>query len=78
MEYRTLGRTGLRVSEIGLGAWAIGGPSTLGGRPIGWGETDDAVSLRTLEACLDAGINFIDTADVYGDCLLYTSPSPRD
>ncbi|MBI3951956.1 MAG: aldo/keto reductase [Acidobacteria bacterium] len=66
MEYRTLGRTRLRVSEIGLGAWAIGGPSTLGGRPIGWGETDDATSLRTLEACLDVGINFIDTADVYG------------
>jgi aryl-alcohol dehydrogenase-like predicted oxidoreductase len=66
MEDRTLGRTGLRVSEIGLGAWAIGGPSTLGGNPIGWGETDDAVSLRTLEACLDVGINFIDTADVYG------------
>lgn len=67
MEYRTLGRTGLRVSEIGLGAWAIGGPSTLGGRPIGWGETDDAMSLRTLDACLDVGINFIDTADVYGN-----------
>lgn len=66
MEYRTLGRTGLRVSEIGFGAWAIGGPSTLGGQPIGWGETDDATSLRALQTCLDLGINFIDTADVYG------------
>lgn len=66
MQYRILGRTGLRVSEIGLGAWAIGGPAMLGDRPIGWGETDDATSLRTLEACLDVGINFIDTADVYG------------
>jgi aryl-alcohol dehydrogenase-like predicted oxidoreductase len=66
MEYRTLGRTGLSVSEIGLGAWAMGGPSTLGGKPIGWGETDDAISRRTLEACLDVGVNFIDTADVYG------------
>ncbi len=66
MRYRILGRTGLKVSEIGFGAWAIGGPATLGGMPIGWGKVDDAASLRTLEACLDCGINFIDTADVYG------------
>lgn len=67
MQYRILGRTGLRVSAIGFGAWAIGGPSTLGGRPIGWGATDDTISLRTLQACLDLGVNFIDTADVYGN-----------
>lgn len=66
MNYRTLGRTSLRVSEIGFGAWAIGGPAKLGDKNIGWGPVDDATSLRTLQAALDAGINFYDTADVYG------------
>jgi aryl-alcohol dehydrogenase-like predicted oxidoreductase len=66
MKYRTLGSTGLTVSEIGLGAWAIGGPARLGQREIGWGRTDDATSLAALRACLDLGINFIDTADAYG------------
>ena len=67
MKYRTLGRTGLEVSEIGFGAWAIGGPSTLGPMQIGWGETDDAESVRAMEAAFDAGVTFFDTADVYGD-----------
>ncbi len=58
MKYRTLGRTGFDVSEISFGAWAIGGS---------WGETDDAESLAALNRSLDLGINFIDTADVYGD-----------
>jgi aryl-alcohol dehydrogenase-like predicted oxidoreductase len=58
MNRRTLGRTGFAVSEISFGAWAIGGT---------WGEVDDAQSLRALHAAVDAGINFIDTADVYGD-----------
>ena len=66
MQYRELGRTGLRVSEIGFGAWAIGGPARLGTVEIGWGEVDDAESLRTIQAALDAGITFFDTADVYG------------
>jgi aryl-alcohol dehydrogenase-like predicted oxidoreductase len=66
MQYRTLGRTGLRVSEIGFGAWAIGGPSKLGPVQIGWGEVDDAMSLRAIEAAYDAGVTFFDTADVYG------------
>jgi myo-inositol catabolism protein IolS len=66
MKYRTLGRTGLEVSEIGFGAWAIGGPAKLGQNIIGWGRTEDEVSLRALEASLDEGINFYDTADVYG------------
>ena len=66
MRYRTLGRTGLQVSEVGFGAWAIGGPAKLGDVEIGWGEVDDAMSLRAVEAAYDAGVTFFDTADVYG------------
>lgn len=58
MEYRPLGRTGVHVSAIGFGAWAIGGS---------WGAVDDAASMRALHTAVDAGVNFIDTADVYGD-----------
>lgn len=66
MKYRLLGRTSLKVSEIGFGAWAIGGPTKLGDVNIGWGRMDDNVSIRALQKCLDMGVNFIDTADVYG------------
>ena len=66
MQYRTLGRTGIRVSVVGFGAWAIGGPSTLGDLQIGWGEVNDATSVRALELAIDLGVNFFDTADVYG------------
>lgn len=59
MEYRDLGRTGLKVSEIGFGAWAIGGDA--------WGPVEDADSLAAMERALELGINFIDTADVYGE-----------
>jgi aryl-alcohol dehydrogenase-like predicted oxidoreductase len=58
MNYRTLGRTGWQVSEISFGAWGIGGS---------WGTVDDDVSLAALRQALDLGVNFIDTADVYGD-----------
>jgi aryl-alcohol dehydrogenase-like predicted oxidoreductase len=58
MNYRTLGRTGWNVSEISFGAWAIGGA---------WGGVDDQESLAALHAALDGGVNFFDTADVYGD-----------
>jgi aryl-alcohol dehydrogenase-like predicted oxidoreductase len=58
MQYRVLGRTGLSVSTISFGAWAIGGS---------WGAVDDEESMRTLHAAIDSGVNFIDTADVYGD-----------
>ncbi len=66
MKYRSLGRTGLNVSEIGIGTWAFGGPTTFGGIQIGWGKVEDKVSLETLARCFDLGINFIDTADSYG------------
>jgi aryl-alcohol dehydrogenase-like predicted oxidoreductase len=58
VRYRRLGRTGFDVSAISFGAWAIGGA---------WGDVDDETSMRALHAALDAGTNFIDTADVYGD-----------
>src|SRR5881392_2389783 len=59
MEYRTLGRTGWNISVIGFGAWGIGGGD--------WGNTDDKTSLAALHRAIDLGMNFIDTADVYGD-----------
>jgi aryl-alcohol dehydrogenase-like predicted oxidoreductase len=57
MNYRTLGRTGFQVSDISFGAWAIGGA---------WGTVDDAESMAALHQAIDCGVNFIDTADVYG------------
>jgi len=58
MKYRPLGRTGWNVSEISFGAWAIGGA---------WGQVSEADALDALHAAIDQGVNFIDTADVYGD-----------
>lgn len=58
MEYRELGRTGWRVSTISFGSWAIGG---------GWGQVSNEDSLAALHRAIDLGVNFIDTADVYGD-----------
>jgi aryl-alcohol dehydrogenase-like predicted oxidoreductase len=62
MKYRTLGRTDFAVSEIGFGAWAIGG-NQFGNS---YGTTKDAESLQSLQKAIDLGCNFIDTADVYG------------
>jgi aryl-alcohol dehydrogenase-like predicted oxidoreductase len=66
MQYRKFGNTDLNVSEIGFGAWAIGGGAMIGSTAIGWGEADDTLSARAIYAALDAGINFFDTADIYG------------
>ena len=66
MRYRKFGNTDLLVSEIGFGAWAIGGGVMIGNTAIGWGDADDAVSVKAIQAALDAGINFFDTADIYG------------
>ncbi|HLT60256.1 MAG TPA: aldo/keto reductase [Microlunatus sp.] len=63
---RRLGSQGPEVSAIGFGAWAIGGPASRDGNPIGWGEVDDDESVAAVHAALDAGITFIDTANVYG------------
>jgi len=66
MQYRELGKTGIKVSEIGLGAWAIGGPAEVSGMPIGWGRTSDDDSLAAIRRARDLGVNFFDTADSYG------------
>lgn len=58
MQYRELGRTGWKVSTISFGSWAIGGD---------WGEVNDSESLDALRRAVDLGVNFFDTADVYGD-----------
>lgn len=58
MNYRALGRTGWKVSDISFGAWAIGGA---------WGQVSDEESLAALNQAIDSGINFLDTADVYGN-----------
>lgn len=58
MQYRELGRTGWKVSSVSFGAWAIGGS---------WGEVNDDEAMATLHRALDQGVNFFDTADVYGD-----------
>jgi aryl-alcohol dehydrogenase-like predicted oxidoreductase len=58
MQYRTFGRTGWQVSEIILGAWQLGGD---------WGKVDDAHSIDTLHYAFEKGINFVDTAELYGN-----------
>ncbi len=58
MKYRALGRTGWKVSEVSFGAWAIGGA---------WGDVSDADAMAALHKAVDSGINFLDTADVYGN-----------
>jgi len=68
---RILGRSGIEVSAVGLGCWAIGGPfqRTADGKeffPMGWGQVDDKESIRAIHTALDLGVNFIDTANNYG------------
>ncbi len=62
MEPRKLGNSNLQITRLGVGAWAIGG----GGWDFGWGPQDDSESIRAIQAALDAGFNWIDTAAVYG------------
>lgn len=66
MEKRKLGKGGAEVSAMGLGCWAIGGPWEFDGRPAGWGSVDDGESVRAVRRALNLGVNFFDTADVYG------------
>jgi aryl-alcohol dehydrogenase-like predicted oxidoreductase len=63
---RTLGKSGIEVSALGLGCWAIGGPFWSGDTAVGWGKIDDKESIRSIHTGLDLGVNFLDTADVYG------------
>jgi aryl-alcohol dehydrogenase-like predicted oxidoreductase len=66
MKFRDLGNTGIKVSEIGFGAWAIGGPTEASGTPLGWGKTSDDESLAAIRRARDLGVTFFDTADSYG------------
>lgn len=63
---RLLGRSGIEISALGMGCWAIGGPFWDGETPLGWGEVDDEESIRAIHAALGRGVNFFDTANVYG------------
>ncbi len=65
---KLLGNTGIEVSAIGLGCWPIGGTWTAGDgtTPLGYGETDDNESIKALQAALELGVNFFDTANIYG------------
>ncbi len=69
MNFRTLGRTNIRVSEIGFGCWTMGGPnwSTSNGQPIGWADVNDDDILAGIKAGIDAGVTHWDNADIYGN-----------
>src|SRR5262245_31409896 len=66
MQLRDLGKTGIKVSAVGFGAWAIGGPTEASGTPLGWGGTNDQESLAAIRRSRELGINFFDTSDSYG------------
>jgi aryl-alcohol dehydrogenase-like predicted oxidoreductase len=63
---RSLGRSGIEVSALGMGCWAIGGPFWAGETAQGWGEVDDEESIRAIHRSVDLGVTFFDTANVYG------------
>lgn len=63
---RTLGRSGIKISALGMGCWAIGGPFWSGDNAVGWGKIDDSESIRAIHKALELGVTFFDTADVYG------------
>lgn len=66
MEARSLGKSGIQVSPMGMGCWAIGGQFWLEDKADGWGQVDDNESIRSIRRALEMGVNFFDTADVYG------------
>ena len=67
MNLRRLGPDGPLTSAIGMGTWALGGPTSAGGQPVGWGRSDDrAQAAAALRAAFDGGITLFDTADAYG------------
>ncbi|MGF1512198.1 MAG: aldo/keto reductase [Elainellaceae cyanobacterium] len=67
MQYRTLGRTGLSVSALGIGAWQLSGPLLVDGKADGFPDIGRDKAIDLIRACADLGINFVDTAPIYGD-----------
>src|ERR1043165_460728 len=67
MKHRQLGKTGIHVSEIGFGGWAIGGLMNSSGIPLGWGVVKDQESREAIKKAVELGINFFDTSDFYGN-----------
>lgn len=67
MDYRILGRTGLRVSVISMGSWQLSGPLDVDGQADGFPDIGRDAAIRLIQACNDLGINFIDSAEIYGD-----------
>lgn len=67
MEYRTLGNTDVKVSEISFGCWTMGGLNWVNGNPNGWANVDEDEVTAGIKAAIDAGVNHFDNADVYGN-----------
>ncbi len=67
MQYRKLGRSDIKVSEISLGCWTMGGPSWVRGAPVGWAAVDEKEVRDAIDYALEQGVNHFDNADVYGD-----------
>ena len=76
-ETRSLGAGGRRLSAVGVGTWALGGPFNFNGRDAGWGEVDDAESIRALHMAIDAGVTLIDTAPTCMNWTLRAESSGR-
>jgi aryl-alcohol dehydrogenase-like predicted oxidoreductase len=66
MQYRTVGKTDVKVSEISLGCWTLGGPAWNRGNAIGWAEPDEKEAIEAVRYAIDHGVNHFDNADVYG------------
>ena len=67
MNYRELGTTGVKVSEISFGCWTMGGLNWVNGTPNGWANVNEDEITAGIKAGLDAGVNHFDNADVYGN-----------
>lgn len=67
MEYRRLGSSDVKVSEVSLGCWTLGGLNWVDGVPNGWANVDEDECIRAIHAAIDAGVNHFDNADVYGN-----------
>ena len=67
MQYRELGRSGVKISEISLGCWTMGGLNWVNGTPNGWANVDEDEVIAAIKSGIDAGVNHFDNADVYGN-----------